>query len=216
MSCDEAATREGRPRVKICGITSLEDALYAAECGADALGLVFYRKSPRYVSPDLARRIIGALPPMVTTFGLFVNHPPQEVLEIARFCGIDVLQLHGDELPEQCRFAPWRVVKALRLREQPCLQDLAEYRVSALLLDAWHPDSYGGTGQSFDWHMAIPLARQRPVILAGGLTPDNVAEAARTVRPYGVDVSSGVESSSGRKDPRRVAEFIRNAKQRME
>ncbi len=213
MFCEGPVIEQQRSRVKICGITSVSDALYAADCGADALGLVFYRKSPRYVSPDQARRIVEALPPMVTTFGLFVNHPPQQVVEIARFCGIDVLQLHGDESPVQCGFAPWRVVKALRLRELPCLQELANYRVSALLLDTWHADSYGGTGRSFDWQIAIPLARQRPVILAGGLTPDNVAEAVRTVRPYGVDVSSGVESAPGRKDPRRVAAFIHNAKQ---
>jgi len=200
------------PRVKICGITTVEDGLHAARCGADALGLVFYPKSSRCVTPEQARKIIEALPPLVTTIGLFVNHSAVEIADIARFCGLDVLQLHGDETPEQCQLPPWRVVKALRVRDEDSLAELAAYRVSALLLDTWRPDSYGGTGHRFNWQLAVQAAQQRPIILAGGLTPANVAEAVRTVRPYGVDVSSGVESAPGRKDPELVAAFVRNAK----
>lgn len=203
---------ENTPRVKICGITTVEDGLHAARCGADALGLVFYAKSPRYVEPPRARRIIAALPPLVTTVGLFVNHSADEISQIAHFCGLDVLQLHGDEAPDQCQLPPWRVIKALRVRDEASLVDLAAYRVSGLLLDAWQADRYGGTGHRFNWQLAAPVAQQRPIILAGGLTPANVAEAVRTVRPYGVDVSSGVESAPGRKDPELVAAFIRNAK----
>lgn len=201
------------PRVKICGITTVEDALQAVNCGADALGLVFYPKSPRYVSAEQGRRIVAALPPLVTTVGLFVNQTAREISAIARFCGLDVLQFHGDENPEQCQLPPWRVIKALRIRDQQSLHALGTYQVSGLLLDAWQADRYGGTGHCFNWQLAVPLARQRPVILAGGLTPANVAEAVRIVRPYAVDVSSGVESAPGRKDPELVAAFIRNAKQ---
>jgi|LGOV01.1.fsa_nt_gb phosphoribosylanthranilate isomerase len=200
------------PRVKICGITSVEDGLHAARCGADALGLVFYAKSPRCVTAEQARRIVAALPPLVTTVGLFVNQPAQEITDIARFCGLDVLQLHGDETPEQCQLPPWRVIKALRVRDEQSLADFAAYRVNGMLLDAWQADSYGGTGHSFNWKLAVQAAQQRQIILAGGLTPANVAEAVKTVRPYAVDVSSGVESAPGCKDPDLVAAFIRNAK----
>jgi len=122
------------------------------------------------------------------------------------------LQLHGDETPDQCQLPPWRVIKALRIRDERSLADLAAYRVSGMLLDAWQADSYGGTGHRFNWQLAVEAARQRQIILAGGLTAANVAEAVRVVRPYGVDVSSGVESAPGRKDPELVAAFIRNAK----
>ncbi len=208
----ESSLQRVIPRVKICGITSVEDGLHAVRCGADALGLVFYNKSPRCVTAEQARRIISELPPLVTTVGLFVNHPAQEITDIARFCSLDVLQLHGDETPEQCQLPPWRVIKALRVRDEQSLADLAAYRVSGMLLDAWQADSYGGTGHRFNWQLAVQATQQRPIILAGGLTPANVAEAVKTVRPYAVDVSSGVESAPGCKDPDLVAAFIRNAK----
>ncbi len=213
MALGTSGAQKTRPRVKICGITTVEDGLQAVECGADALGLVFYAGSPRYVSAEQGRRIVAALPPLVSTVGLFVNQTAREISDIARFCGIDVLQLHGDETPEQCQLPPWRVIKALRIRDQQSLRNLASYQVSGLLLDAWQADRYGGTGHSFNWQLAVPVARQRPVILAGGLTPANVAEAVSIVQPYAVDVSSGVESAPGRKDPDLVATFIRNAKQ---
>jgi phosphoribosylanthranilate isomerase len=199
-------------KVKICGITRIDDALQACACGADALGLVFYEKSPRCVTREQARAIVAALPPFVTTVGLFVNEPPESIRETVDFCGLDVIQLHGDEGPEACRIPPHRVLKALRVKGEESLTGIADYQVSALLLDAWHPDSYGGTGRLGDWKLAARLAAERPVILAGGLNPENIAEAIRQVRPYGVDVSSGVESSPGRKDPARVAAFIRNAR----
>jgi len=199
-------------KVKICGITNIDDALHAAACGADALGLVFFDKSPRCISPGKASEIIAALPPMVTTFGLFVNEAPDRVAEIAAFCGLDVIQLHGDEPPEACSFPPHRVVKALRVRDAESLANVGDYPVSALLLDAWVEGRYGGTGHRFDWELAARVAAATRVILAGGLTPANVAEAIDAVRPYGVDVSSGVESAPGVKDPEKVAAFIRNAK----
>ncbi|MEJ2200367.1 MAG: phosphoribosylanthranilate isomerase [Desulfuromonadaceae bacterium] len=199
-------------KVKICGITCIEDALHAAASGADALGLVFYEKSPRAVRPEQARRIIAELPPFVTTVGLFVNEAPERIREIVADCGLDLIQLHGDEKPEQCLHPPHRVLKALRVKGEESLRGLEDYQVSALLLDAWRPGSYGGTGQLCDWQLAARVAKQQRVILAGGLTPDNVAEAIVKVRPYGVDVSSGVESAPGRKDPQRVADFIRQAR----
>lgn len=201
------------PRVKICGITNLEDALHAVRCGADALGFVFYSGSPRWISHEKARVIIGELPPFVTTVGLFVNQPTEEVRRVVDFCRLDVIQLHGDEPPEVCQdLAPCRVVKALRLRDAGSLDGLEHYPVSAVLLDAWVPDQFGGTGHRCDWQLAAEVASERTTILAGGLEPDCVAHAVRQVRPYAVDVSSGVESAPGRKDPDKVAAFIRNAK----
>ncbi|BCR04075.1 N-(5'-phosphoribosyl)anthranilate isomerase [Desulfuromonas versatilis] len=200
-------------RVKICGITCVEDALHAAACGADALGLVFYQKSPRCVTPGQARKIIAALPPFITSVGLFVNAQPESISSIAAECGLDVIQLHGDEPPAACSFPPRRVVKALRVKDASSLAGAEAYPVSALLLDAWVAGAYGGTGESFNWQLAAEAATRRPVILAGGLNPDNIAAAVAAVRPYGVDVSSGVEASPGRKDPQKVAAFIRNAKQ---
>lgn len=199
-------------KIKICGLTHIDDALQACACGADALGLVFYEKSPRCVTWEQARAIVAALPPFVTTVGLFVNERPESIREIVDFCGLDVIQLHGDEGPDACRFPPRRVLKALRVRGEESLAGVERFAVAALLLDAWHPDSYGGTGKLGDWKLAARLAAERPVILAGGLNPENVAEAIRQVRPYGVDVSSGVESAPGRKNPERVAAFIRNAR----
>lgn len=200
-------------RVKICGITCREDALHAAACGADALGFVFYPGSPRCVTPERARAIIEALPPFVARVGLFVNETPERIRSVADVCGLDVLQLHGDETPEACSYPPQRVVKALRVRDAASLAEHGRYRVAALLLDAWVAQSYGGTGRRFNWELAETVARQRPVILAGGLTPGNVAAAVGQVRPYGVDVSSGVELAPGRKDPDKVAQFIRMARE---
>jgi phosphoribosylanthranilate isomerase len=199
-------------KIKICGITNIEDALHAAGCGADALGFVFYDRSPRCLTPEAARGIIAELPPFVTAVGLFVNETPERIRQIADFCGLDVLQLHGDEGPADCDFAPRRVVKALRVKKAASLDGHAAYAVSALLLDAWVAGTYGGTGERFNWELAAAVARQRPVILAGGLRAENVAAAVHTVRPYGVDVSSGVEAAPGIKDPAKVEAFIRNAK----
>lgn len=201
------------PRVKICGITSLEDALHAVRCGADALGFVFYKRSPRYVTPEQVRSIIAALPPLVTTVGLFVNEDRSLIRTVVDACGLDVVQLHGDESPEDCRsLAPLKVIKAVRLRDADSVCNLDRYAVSAILLDAWVPDRFGGTGHRCDWRLAAEVAASHTVILAGGLGPDCVAEAVSSVHPYAVDVSSGVEREPGRKDPGKVAAFIRCAK----
>lgn len=201
------------PRVKICGITTLEDARHASECGADAIGFVFFPGSPRCLDPDRARRIISDLPPLMTTVGLFVNETPARIREMVEFCGLSTVQLHGDEQPDQCSYPPCRVIKALRLRKQMDDAIFCSYPVAALLLDAYVQDRFGGTGERCDWEQAAVVARQRRVILAGGLNPGNVAEAVRQVRPYGVDVSSGVERMPGQKDPEKVAQFIRMAKE---
>lgn len=201
------------PRVKICGITRLDDALHAVHCGADALGFVFYERSPRCVSPEQVRTMIAALPPLVTTVGLFVNQTAEIIRQVVAHCGLDVVQLHGDEPPEVCRaLAPCRVIKALRLRDAESLRDLEHFPASAILLDAWVPDRFGGTGHRCDWQLAAEVAAGHTVMLAGGLAPDCVAEAVRRVRPYAVDVSSGVESAPGVKDPEKVAAFICEAK----
>jgi phosphoribosylanthranilate isomerase len=203
----------GVPRVKICGITNIADALHASACGADALGFVFYPGSPRFVDPDRARRIIAELPPMLTTVGLFVNQSPARIREMVEFCGLNTVQLHGEEEPDQCSYPPCRVIKALRLKDGMDESVFSAYRVSALLLDAYVPDQFGGTGQCCDWARATEIASRHRVILAGGLNPENVSDAVRQVRPYGVDVSSGVEKSPGQKDPEKVATFIRMARE---
>ena len=199
------------PKVKICGLTSPEDALFAAEAGADALGFVFYEGSPRHVFPETVREIVSALPPFITTVGVFVNAPPAEIREVLTLTGLDVVQLHGDEPPEESSLFP-RVIKAFRVRDVTVLEEIRRFRASAYLLDTYDPDVPGGTGKSFNWEIAREAARFGPVILAGGLTPGNVAEAVRTARPYAVDVSSGVEAEKGKKDPEKVRLFIERAK----
>lgn len=200
-------------RVKICGITNLDDALAAADSGADALGFVFFQGSPRYIPHDDAASIIREIPPCITTIGVFVNETPEKMEQIASQTGIDVIQLHGDEPPTMCS-ASRRVIKAIRVKSLESLDPLVEYqgKVSAFLLDTHAPDIFGGTGQIFNWGIASEAKRFGRIILAGGLTPDNVAEAVRQVMPYGVDVSSGVELQKGRKDHRKVKVFIKNAK----
>ncbi len=195
-------------RVKICGITNVEDALQAVEAGADALGFVFYHRSPRFVTPREVQKIIAELPPFVTTVGLFVNEPLPRIRRTMAAARLDVVQLHGDESPEDCLIEPLRVIKALRIKDAASLEGAARYQVSALLLDAWSDEHYGGTGLSFDWQLVRRLTGKRPLILAGGLTPENVVAAVRQVKPYAVDVSSGVEAAPGKKDHQKVAEFI--------
>ena len=201
-------------KVKICGITSLEDALTAVEAGADALGFVFYPRSPRHILPEQAADIIRKLPPFVQTVGLFVDEELSIVNENADRCGLDIIQLHGEEPPGYCSSVRRRVVKAFRVKDITTLEALEQYTVSGCLLDAWSPAAHGGTGQTFNWEIAAEaVKRGHRVILAGGLTPDNVVEGIRQVRPYGVDVSSGVESAPGRKDAHRINRFIELAKQ---
>ena len=201
-------------RSKICGITRIEDALLAAEAGADAIGLVFYDKSPRAVDVRQARAILAALPPFVTSVGLFVNASRCFIGEVLDAVPLDLLQFHGDETPEQCEGhgRPW--FKALRVRPGDDLRaEAARFSgARAILLDAYVPGVPGGTGERFDWKL-IPADLPRPLILAGGLTPDNVAEAIASVRPYGVDVSGGVEASRGIKDAAKVAAFIQRVRE---
>ena len=200
----------GRTRVKICGITRSEDGAYAARCGADAIGLVFYPASPRAVDGGRATAIVRALPPFVTVVGLFVDPEPAWVRRVLADVPLDLLQFHGDEPPELCGAFGRPYLKAMAVREGVDLRAWARRHGDAcgLLLDSYHPALRGGTGTTFDWSQ-VPPDLGKPVVLAGGLTPENVAEAVRKVRPYGVDVSGGVESEKGIKDPDRVAAFMR-------
>ena len=195
-------------RVKICGITRPEDAEAAVRAGADALGFNFWPGSKRYVHPEAAQAIIATLPPFVTAVGVFVDQRRAEITAIARQTGIALVQLHGNESPDQCRGYPWPVVKAFRVGDDFLPAALARYRVRAYLLDAPAP-GFGGSGTRFDWTRARDLSAPGPVILAGGLTPENVAPAVAAVRPYAVDVASGVESTPGVKDPDKLARFVR-------
>jgi phosphoribosylanthranilate isomerase len=200
--------------VKICGITNDADARVAAEAGADALGFVFYRRSPRHVEPQGAARIICRLPPHLVKVGVFVDAAPDLVVEAITRCGLNIVQFHGNEPPEYCTQFGVMSMKAFRVRDSASLGEIEAYRTDALLLDAYDPASPGGTGQKFNWELAIEARRfGRPIFLAGGLTPENVGEAVRVVQPYGVDVSSGVETSPGRKDALKVREFIHAAKE---
>ncbi len=203
-------------KVKICGITNLEDARAAVEAGADALGFMFYRQSPRCVSPKAVREIVAQLPPLVVSVGIFVNEEEKVVREIMDACGLAVAQLHGDETPAFCHALERPVLRAIRLRDRGSLLAIADYRgrgqVRGVVVDAFSESAYGGTGRLADWDLAAEAARTLPVFLAGGLTSLNVAEAIRTVRPYGVDVSSGVEASPGKKDPAKMQAFIQAAR----
>jgi len=199
-------------RVKICGITNSEDALVAADAGADALGFVFYPPSPRCITPDQAAGIIAQLPPFIQSVGLFVDQSPDMVNQTVELCGLDLVQLHGDESPGLCKLIKSRIIKAIRVRNETSLESMFSYEVSAFLLDAWSPLAHGGTGLTFDWELAVAASGKGRIILAGGLTPENVADAVKRVHPYAVDVSSGVEASAGKKDPDRIREFIKRAK----
>ena len=194
-------------KVKVCGITNLEDAMKAVELGADFLGFNFYPPSPRYIAPAKARRIVRRLPERISVVGVFVNEPEEKMLEIARAVGLDYLQLHGDESPEMIsRLRPaFPVIKALRVQKTFRPAQLAQFkRASAFLLDGFQPRRYGGTGKTFDWSVARRANRNGRIFLAGGLTPQNVAAAIRAARPYAVDVCSGVEARPGKKDPARI------------
>jgi phosphoribosylanthranilate isomerase len=184
----------------------------AVQAGADALGLVCFEKSPRYVDPERAARIIAGIPPFVQVVGLFVNAPLDLVNATADRCGLDIIQLHGEESPSYCDAVRRRVMKAFRVQGMESLATLGDYHVAGYLLDAYSPNSYGGTGERFDWDCAVAAKGHGPIILAGGLDQDNVASAVSRVAPFAVDVSSGVESSPGCKDPEKVRNFIKNAK----
>lgn len=208
-----------RTRIKVCGITRVEDARLAIEAGADALGFVF-AASPRRVDRAMAREIVRALPPFVATVGVFVDEEPREVVETAAAVGLTAVQLHGDESPAVLRELrsrmPLKMIKAFRVRAAGDLARLDDYRAhcDALLLDAYVPGAAGGTGRTFDWELArLARAAGHPLVLAGGLTPENVSAAVRRVRPFAVDVSSGVEAAPGRKDALRVRAFVAAARE---
>jgi phosphoribosylanthranilate isomerase len=201
-------------RVKICGITNLQDALAAVDAGADALGFMFYDRSKRSVASDVVAKISRELPPFILRVGVFVDASPDAIRRTAETCGLTALQFHGSESPEFCAQFNLPVIKAFRLADQTSLDGLSAYRTNAWLLDSAVPDQLGGTGQTGDWGLARAATKLgRPVILAGGLTPENVKQAVREVGPYGVDVSSGVESSPGRKDSQRLKLFVRSARE---
>ncbi len=191
-------------RVKICGVTRVEDATLAAELGASAIGLVFWPGSPRLVEIAQARAIVAALPPFVSAIGVFVDQP-DEAVRVARQIGLGAVQFHGDEPPGSYRALPIRVIKAVTIRDASAREEAAAVPPGAtVLLDAHDRVKRGGTGRVVDWSIAAMIARERPVILSGGLNAGNVAEAVAAVRPYAIDVSSGVESAPGRKDPARL------------
>ena len=198
-----------RVRSKICGITRVEDALAAVEAGADAIGLVFYAKSPRAVSIEQAKAIVAALPPFVTSVGLFVDMPRETLQALLREVPLDLLQFHGDESPADCEGFARPYIKALRVRaDQDVARMMAPYSgACGILLDTFVEGVPGGTGAAFDWSL-VPREAGKPIILAGGLTPDNVAQAIAQVCPYAVDVSGGVEAAKGIKDAGKVKAFL--------
>ncbi len=200
-------------RIKICGITRIEDALAAIAAGADAIGFVFYAKSPRAVTPAQAGAIIAALPPFVTTVGLFVDMPRAELTQLLKEVPLDLLQFHGDESPADCGGYGRPYIKALRVKQgDDVAASIARYpEASGVLLDTYVAGTPGGTGEAFDWSL-VPRNAAKPVILAGGLTPENVGDAVRQVRPYAVDVSGGVEAGKGIKDAAKIQAFIQQAR----
>jgi phosphoribosylanthranilate isomerase len=200
-------------QVKICGITNFEDASVAVAAGANALGFILYRGSPRYVEPAVVQRIVAQLPPFVVPVGVFVNEEIKIVRDLMDTCGLALAQLHGDETAMYCRELNRPVLKTLRLKDRSAFLALAELQgragVRGIVLDAFSEQAYGGTGQVVDWGLAKEAAQAAIVILAGGLTPEIVGQAIQTVQPYGVDVSSGVEAAPGKKDPEKVRAFLR-------
>jgi len=197
-------------RVKICGITRWEDAQLAVELGASALGFNFYPPSPRYIAPETAKAIILKLPPLVTAVGVFANEiDGAHIAAIAREAGVAVVQLHGPKFPKaDGTLASFQMIRAVAVRDGMKIEDLTLSGASAWLLDAFDPDLPGGTGKTFDWNLAREAKKNASIILAGGLTPENVSQAIREAQPYAVDVASGVESSPGKKDPAKMRAFF--------
>ena len=198
-----------RTRIKVCGFTRKEDALSAASLGVDAIGLVFYRPSPRHVDIAQATVIVEALPAFVSVVALFVDEQERVIRDVLAQVPIDCLQFHGDESPESCRIYGKRYIKAARMRQDTEISVLAEryHDAAGLLLDAWHPAVQGGTGDCFDWDL-VPKSCDLPIILAGGLDAGNVKLAIEQTQPYAVDVSSGVEAAKGLKDKDKMAAFV--------
>jgi phosphoribosylanthranilate isomerase len=198
-------------KIKICGITNLEDALLAAELGAHALGFIFYPKSPRKVAPETAREIIAQLPPFVASVGVFVDEDAAVVEDLAAKVRLDWVQLHGQESPEYCRSLGRKVIKVFRIKDENSLRLLADYQgaAQAMLLDTYKKGQVGGTGEVFDWHLAREAKPYGRIILAGGLTPANVAQAIEVAQPAAVDAASGTEAAPGKKDPAKLRAFFK-------
>lgn len=198
-------------KIKICGITNLEDTLLAAELGADALGFIFYPKSPRYVAPAAAREIIAHLPPFVVSVGVFVDEEAHMVRELAAQVGLDWVQVHGQESPDYCRSLGRRVIKGFRMKDASSLKDLEPFQgaVQAFLLDTYKKGQVGGTGETFDWELARQARQYGQIVLAGGLTPDNAAQAIKVAQPRAVDTASGTEAAPGKKDPEKLRAFFK-------
>ena len=204
--------RDTQVKVKICGMTNLKDVKVAVDGGVDAVGFIFYKKSPRSVTMQAVRKIVLELPPFVDSVGVFVNETAEQINKIADHCKLDRVQLHGDESPAFCKKIRRRVIKVIRVKDIQSLKKLSDYPVSSFLLDTFSEDQYGGTGKVFDWNLAYSAKKYGPIILAGGLTPINVRQAIQRIQPYGVDVCSGVESQPGIKDHKKMQAFLKNVK----
>ena len=200
-------------KIKICGITNIEDALTAAGHGADALGFIFYNKSPRYVDPEKAADIVRSVPPFVKKVGVFVNEEMNVVKEILGKVELDMMQFSGDETPDYCNSSPKPYIKAIRVRDSESLGEIDNFKTPYLLLDSYSEKQYGGTGKSFDWDLIEKKhLGDKYVILSGGLNPGNIGDAILKIKPYAVDVASGVEESPGRKDHNKIKQFIEAVK----
>jgi len=201
-------------RAKICGITNLADALDAVKSGCDALGFIFYKKSPRYINPGKAKEIIERLPARIIKVGVFVNSPKAAIRKIAKLCSLDMLQFHGDEGVNFCSgFSGYKTIKVFRLKSSLSLKDIAPYRTYAYLFDTYNRKKFGGTGHVLGWKSLKGLRKiKKPIFLAGGLSEKNVREAIKTARPDWVDVSSSVEARPGKKDPKKIKRFIDTVK----
>ncbi|VAW40029.1 Phosphoribosylanthranilate isomerase [hydrothermal vent metagenome] len=199
-----------RTRIKVCGITEQSEAEALARLGVDALGFIFYKESPRYIEPEAARKIISSLPPFVDTQGVFVNEDPDLVNDIAQYCSLSFVQLHGSEPVKYCQAINTPIIKAFQIKGRESLDEIKPFEelTKGFLLDTYHPELAGGTGEKFDWQLLADYLIPKPFILAGGLNAGNVEEAVRITRPWAVDVNSGVESSAGHKDISLVAEVM--------
>ncbi len=199
--------------IKICGIKRMDDAIDAVKFGANAIGFNFYRKSKRYISPEEARKIINEIPPFISIVGVFVNEEIETVKHICSYCGIDIIQFHGDESPQYCEKFEKRIIKAFRLRDEKDIEKISLYRVNGILVDSFKEGEYGGTGIGFNEILIKKIEMRQRLILAGGLRVDNVEEAILKIRPYGVDVCSGVEIKPGVKDRDKMKIFIERARE---
>lgn len=196
--------------VKICGITQREDAISAVQCGAVALGFIFYPPSPRYIKPEDAKIIISALPDNVVTLGVFVNDKPEAMKRILNYCNLDMIQMHGDESPNDCRHFPSQMlIKAVALKNESDLTRACAYPVAAILVDSRHAGLYGGTGKKANWDLANRMKEKRSLVLSGGLNAKNVTEAIKTVKPAALDINSGAEQSPGRKDHKKMEQIFK-------